>query len=152
MEIQNNNEDNKAKAEAVISDDFKKNCKLYNFRRPDKFSKEHLKALQDIHRDFVRHLAQVLTAYLRMEVEIDVISVDQLTYEEYICSMPSHVQNMIFKLNPLSGEISLGMSPEVLAVILDRMLGGAGIANDNNKIYRKNNKDIGRSVECHTAR
>jgi flagellar motor switch protein FliM len=88
--------------DSSVSDEFKRGCKLYNFRRPDKFSKEHLKALQDIHRDFVRHLATILTGYLRMEVEIDVISVDQLTYEEYICSMPSHVQNMIFKLNPLS--------------------------------------------------
>ena len=116
--------------EGSISEDFKPSCKLYNFRRPDKFSKEHLKALQDIHRDFARHLATILTGYLRMEVEIDVISIDQLTYEEYICSMPSHIQNMIFKLNPLSGEISMGMSPEVLAVVLDRMLGGAGVIND----------------------
>lgn len=133
MENQNFNEDYNIADDKAYSEEFRKNCKLYNFRRPDKFSKEHLKALQDIHRDFVRRLAQVLTAYLRMEVEIDVISVDQLTYEEYICSMPSHVQNMIFKLNPLSGEISLGMSPEVLAVILDRMLGGAGIVNDHGK-------------------
>ena len=119
--------------DASVSDDFKRGCKLYNFRRPDKFSKEHLKALQDIHRDFVRHLGTILTGYLRMEVEIDVISVDQLTYEEYVCSMPSHIQNMIFKLNPLSGEISMGMSPEVLAVVLDRMLGGSGVINDRNK-------------------
>lgn len=116
--------------EATVSDELKRGCKLYNFRRPDKFSKEHLKALQDIHRDFVRQLATILTTYLRMEVEIDVISVDQLTYEEYICSMPSHVQNMIFKLNPLSGEISMGMSPEILAVVIDRMLGGSGVTND----------------------
>lgn len=133
MMEQNFNEGFNITQDKAYGEEFRKNCKLYNFRRPDKFSKEHLKALQDIHRDFVRHLAQVLTAYLRMEVEIDVISVDQLTYEEYICSMPSHVQNMIFKLNPLSGEISLGMSPEVLAVILDRMLGGAGIVNDHGK-------------------
>ena len=119
--------------DASVSDEFKSRCKLYNFRRPDKFSKEHLKALQDIHRDFVKQLATTLTGYLRMEVELDVISVDQLTYEEYICSMPSHVQNMIFKLNPLSGEISMGMSPEVLAVILDRMLGGSGVINDHGK-------------------
>lgn len=116
-----------------MSEEFKKSCKLYNFRRPDKFSKEHLKALQDIHRDFSRQLTTVLTSYLRMEVEIDVISVDQLTYEEYICSMPSHVQSMIFKLNPLTGEISMGMSPEILAVVLDRMLGGAGITTDPGK-------------------
>ena len=126
-------EDNSYNLDVPVSDEFKRGCKLYNFRRPDKFSKEHLKALQDIHRDFVRHLATVLTGYLRMEVEIDVISVDQLTYEEYICSMPSHVENMIFKLNPLSGEISMGMSPEVLAVVLDRMLGGAGVINDHGR-------------------
>ena len=116
-----------------ISDSFKKGCKLYNFRRPDKFSKEHLKALQDIHRDYVRQMATYLTGYLRMEVEIDVISVDQLTYEEYVCSMPNHIQNAIFKLNPLSGEISLGISPEVLSVILDRMLGGSGSVNERGK-------------------
>lgn len=128
--IENNNSTNLG---IEMSEEFKRGCKLYNFRRPDKFSKEHLKALQDIHRDFVRHLATILTAYLRMEVEIDVISVDQLTYEEYICSMPSCVQNTIFKLNPLSGEISMGMSPEVLAVVLDRMLGGSGVVNEHNK-------------------
>ncbi len=126
-------EDENFSLEVQMSDEFKKGCKLYNFRRPDKFSKEHLKALQDIHRDFVRHLTTVLGGYLRMEVEIDVISVDQLTYEEYICSMPPHVQNMIFKLNPLSGEISMGMSPEVLGVVLDRMLGGSGVINDRGK-------------------
>jgi len=133
LENENFMEEDGFSIDATVSDEFKRGCKLYNFRRPDKFSKEHLKALQDIHRDFVRHLATILTAYLRMEVEIDVISVDQLTYEEYICSMPSHVQNMIFKLNPLSGEISMGMSPEVLAVVLDRMLGGSGVINDTGK-------------------
>ena len=92
------NFDDLKNTESFDENDERKSYKLYNFRRPDKFSKEHLKALQDIHRDFVRHLAQNLTGYLRMEVEIDVISVDQLTYDEYICSMPSHIQNMIFKL------------------------------------------------------
>ena len=116
-----------------ISEEFKKGYKLYNFRRPDKFSKEHLRALQDIHRDFVRQLALTLTAYLRMDVEMDIISVDQLTYDEFVCSMPAHFQNGIFKLNPLSGEISLGLSSEVLTVILDRMLGGDGSNHDYNR-------------------
>ncbi len=119
--------------DAEFTNEYKKGCKLYNFRRPDKFSKEHLKALQDIHRDFTKSLASILTSYLRMEVEIDVISVDQLTYDEYVCSMPPNIQNLIFKLNPLSGEISLGISPEVLSIILDRMLGGAGVASDHGK-------------------
>lgn len=136
--MEDNNQKNEtleeqSELEIEVSDEFKRGCKLYNFRRPDKFSKEHLKALQDIHRDFVRHLATILTGYLRMEIEIDVISVDQLTYEEYVCSMPPHIQNMIFKLNPLSGEVSMGMSPEVLSVVLDRMLGGAGVVYEHGK-------------------
>ncbi len=126
-------EDSDVQLETEFTNEFKKGCKLYNFRRPDKFSKEHLKALQDIHRDFAKNLASILTSYLRMEVEIDVISVDQLTYEEYVCSMPPNIQNLVFKLNPLSGEISLGMSPEVLSIILDRMLGGAGVASETGK-------------------
>ena len=116
-----------------ISEEFKRGYKLYNFRRPDKFSKEHLRALQDIHRDFARQLALALTTYLRMDVEMDIISVDQLTYDEFVCSMPQHFQNGIFKLNPLTGEISLGLSPEVLMVILDRMLGGDGSNNDTTR-------------------
>lgn len=116
-----------------ISEEFKKGYKLYNFRRPDKFSKEHLRALQDIHRDFVRQLALNLTAYLRMDVEMDIISVDQLTYDEFVCSMPTYFQNGIFKLNPLSGEIFLGLSSEILTAILDRMLGGDGSNHDYNR-------------------
>ena len=49
-------------------DEYKKGYKLYNFRRPDKFSKEHLRALQDVHREFSRQLSLVLTAYLRMRI------------------------------------------------------------------------------------
>jgi len=115
---------------STISREFKRGYKLYNFRRPDKFSKEHMRALQDIHRNFSRNLSMILTAYLRMEVELDVISVDQLTYHEFVGSMPSHVQNGIFKLNPLAGDISIGLSPDVLTILLDRMLGGSGSNTD----------------------
>ena len=114
----------------TISREFKRGYKLYNFRRPDKFSKEHLRALQDIHRNFARNLSMALTGYLRMDVELDIISVDQLTYLEFTGSMPSSVQSGIFKLNPLAGEISLGLSPDVLTIILDRMLGGNGSNTD----------------------
>ena len=65
-------------AEEAPPDEDKKGYKLYNFRRPDKFSKDHLRALQDIHKEFSRQLSLILTAYLRMHVDIDVVSVDQL--------------------------------------------------------------------------
>lgn len=108
------------------SDEHKKGYKLYNFRRPDKFSKDHLRGLQDIHREFSRQLALVLTAYLRMHLEVDVVSVDQLTYDEFMRSVPSPISIAIFELNPLPGQVLLGISFEVLSSIVDRMLGGVG--------------------------
>ena len=108
------------------SDEHKKGYKLYNFRRPDKFSKDHLRGLQDIHREFSRQLALVLTAYLRMHLEVDVVSVDQLTYDEFMRSVPNPISIAIFELNPMPGQILLGISFEVLSSIVDRMLGGVG--------------------------
>ncbi len=106
----------------------KRNYKLYNFRRPDKFSKDHLRALQTIHENYSRQLGLVLTAYLRTTVEIDVVSVDQLTYDEFIRSMPSPMSVSILELEPLPGQILMGMGYEVTSGIIDRMLGGPGIA------------------------
>jgi flagellar motor switch protein FliM len=104
----------------------KRNYKLYNFRRPDKFSKDHLRALQTIHESFARQLGLVLTAYLRMTVEIDVVSVDQLTYDEFVRSMPSPMTVSILELDPLPGQVLLGFGYEVTSSVIDRMLGGPG--------------------------
>lgn len=106
----------------------KRNYKLYNFRRPDKFSKDHLRALQTIHENFARQLGLVLTAYLRMTVEIDVVSVDQLTYDEFIRSMPSPMTVSILELDPLPGQVLMGLGYEVTSSVIDRMLGGPGLA------------------------
>lgn len=105
----------------------KRGYKLYNFRRPDKFSKDHLRALQDIHKEFCRQLALVFTAYLRLHIDIEIISVDQLTYDEFARSMPSPTTVGVVELSPLPGQILLGMSHEVTSCIVDRMLGGTGV-------------------------
>lgn len=114
--------------EEMTSSSDKKGYKLYNFRRPDKFSKDHLRALQDIHKEFSRQLELVLTAYLRLPVNIDVISVDQLTYDEFTRAMPSPITIGILELNPLPGQILLGISHEINSSIVDRMLGGTGLS------------------------
>ena len=107
-------------------DEERKGYKLYNFRRPDKFSKDHLKALHDIHKEFSRQLALILSAYLRLSMEIEVVSVDQLTYDEFARSLPNPVTIGILELNPLPGQIFLGVSHEIISSIVDRMLGGVG--------------------------
>ena len=112
--------------EEDFSDSEHKSYKLYNFRRPDKFSKDNLRALRDIHREFSKAISLVLSGYLRMRVEIEIVSVDQLTYEEFVRSMPSPISVGVFEFEPLSGQILLGISFEVIPCIVNRMLGGVG--------------------------
>ncbi len=112
--------------EEDFSDSEHKSYKLYNFRRPDKFSKDNLRALRDIHREFSKAISLVLSGYLRMRVEIEIVSVDQLTYEEFVRSMPSPISVGVFEFEPLSGQILLGISFEVISCIVNRMLGGVG--------------------------
>lgn len=107
-------------------DEEKKGYKLYNFRRPDKFSKDHLKVLQDIHKEFSRQLSLLLSAYLRLNLDVDVVSVDQLTYEEFTRSLPNPLTVCVLELNPLPGQIVMVISHEVTFCIVDRMLGGPG--------------------------
>ncbi|MEB3206675.1 MAG: flagellar motor switch protein FliM [Vampirovibrionales bacterium] len=102
------------------------NYKLYNFRRPDKFSKDHLRALQSIHENFSRQMTLKLTTFLRMPLEVDVVSVDQLTYDEFVRSMPSPMTVCIMEFVPLPGQILLGIGHEVTSSIINRLLGGPG--------------------------
>ena len=83
--------------EEDFSDSEHKSYKLYNFRRPDKFSKDNLRALRDIHREFSKAISLVLSGYLRMRVEIEIVSVDQLTYDEFVRSMPSPISFGVFE-------------------------------------------------------
>ena len=112
--------------ENLEDDSEHKSYKLYNFRRPDKFSKDNLRALRDIHREFSKSISLILSGYLRMRVEIEIVSVDQLTYEEFVRSMPSPISVGVFEFEPLSGQILLGISFEVISCIVNRMLGGVG--------------------------
>ncbi len=140
-------EELKKNIEETFDDDSEhKTYKLYNFRRPDKFSKDNLRALRDIHREFSKAVSLVLSGYLRMRVEIEVVSVDQLTYEEFIRSMPSPISVGVFEFQPLSGQILLGISFEVISCIVNRMLGGVGITDPQTRELTDIEKALAKKV------
>ena len=60
----------------------------YDFRRPSKFSKEQIRTLQFLHENYARSLANFLAAYLRVPVQVQLASVSQVTYEEFVFSLP----------------------------------------------------------------
>lgn len=110
----------------MVNAEKEKKYKIYNFKRPDKFSKDQLRALETIHEAFARNCGLLFTSFLRTNVEIDVVSVDQLTYNELVRSMPRPISVGIIEGQPFVGQMLLGISHEVTMCIIDRMLGGTG--------------------------
>jgi len=132
--------------EETLDESEHKSYKLYNFRRPDKFSKDNLRALRDIHREFSKAISLILSGFLRMRVEIEIVSVDQLTYEEFIRSMPSPISVGVFEFEPLPGQILLGISFEVLSCIVNRMLGGIGTVDSQTRELTDIEKALAKKV------
>ena len=141
-----NSIENTTDIENFEEDSEHKSYKLYNFRRPDKFSKDNLRALRDIHREFSKAISLVLSGYLRMRVEIEIVSVDQLTYEEFVRSMPSPISVGVFEFEPLSGQILLGISFEVISCIVNRMLGGIGAIDPQSRELTDIEKALAKKV------
>lgn len=99
---------------------------VYDFRRPDKFSKDQLRTLQMLHETFARMAGSNLSAYLRAPVTIDLISLEQVPYEEYLRSISQSVFT-ILSLPPLTGQAVLEIEFGLVFTMIDRMLGGPGI-------------------------
>lgn len=98
---------------------------VYDFRRPDKFSKDQLRTLQMLHETFARLSGSALSAYLRSPVTVDLISLEQVPYEEYLRSINQSVFT-ILSLPPLVGQAVLEIEFGLIFSMIDRMLGGPG--------------------------
>lgn len=98
----------------------------YNFRRPDRVTKEQLRALQFLHDRFARNAATSLSAYLRAGTDLSVTSVEQCTYAEFLASLPDPTAFYAISMSPLDGLAALELSPNVAFTMVDRMLGGTG--------------------------
>jgi len=115
-------------AEDMKVEQNQKKIKLYDFKRPDKFSKDQIRTLYMLHENFARLLNTYLAALLRTFVHINVVSVDQLTYEEFIRSLPNPSVISIFQMRPLKGTVLLEVNPNIVFAIIDRLFGGMGSA------------------------
>lgn len=113
-------------AESVKSEDKRRKVKPYDFRRPSKFAKEHVRTLVMLHENFSRLLTTSLSAYLRTMLQVEVASIDQLTYEEFTKSLQNPTVINILKLRPLEGNIILEFAPNLAFAFIDRLLGGTG--------------------------
>jgi flagellar motor switch protein FliM len=102
----------------------KKKIRIYDFRRPDKFSRDHIRTLQMVHETFGRLTTTMLSAQLRTPAEIHVVSVDQLTFEEFIRSIPNPTALGIINVPPLPGSVIIEIDPGISFTVIDRLAGG----------------------------
>lgn len=96
----------------------------YDFKRPERVSKDHMLAFEGLHERFSRNFGAGLSAYLRTIIEVKVRSTEQLTYAEFTYSLPVPTCFFLLSCEPLEGEICLELSPLIVYPIIDRMLGG----------------------------
>lgn len=111
-----------------------RNIKIYDFKRPDKFSKEQIRTVSIMHETFSRLASTSLSAQLRSLVHVHVASVDQLTYEEFLRSIPSPTALAVINMDPLKGSAILEIDPAITFSMIDRLFGGTG---ESSKINRE---------------
>jgi flagellar motor switch protein FliM len=98
----------------------------YNFRKPNRVSKDQIKMLQSIHESFARLYTSSLTTMLRGLVEVELKGVEQVSYGEFIMSLSAPTCLSIFNMEPLKGGAALEINANVLFLVIDRLLGGSG--------------------------
>ncbi|MBR3769755.1 MAG: flagellar motor switch protein FliM [Lachnospiraceae bacterium] len=109
-----------------IQDANEKQVKDYDFKRPAKFSKEHLRTLEIIFEHYGRLLSTNLPVYLRKNVQVSVNSSETVTFSEFTNALANPVILSIINFNPLVGNIIMELSPNIGFAAIDRMLGGQG--------------------------
>lgn len=98
----------------------------FDFRRLDRIAKSQLRAIHLLHDTFVRNLGSSLSAYLRSYLTVNLVSVEQLSYAEFLEGLPSPTCITSLGLRPYEGNAVLELNPSIIFPILEMLLGGSG--------------------------
>jgi flagellar motor switch protein FliM len=110
-------------------DSSSKKATSFDFRRPDRIAKSQLRAIHQLHDNFVRNLVSSLSAYLRSYLIINLVSVEQLSYAEFLECLPSPTCIASLGLRPYDGNAVLELNSSLVFPILEMLLGGNGKAS-----------------------
>ncbi len=96
----------------------------YDFKRPERVSKDQMMALETLHEAFARNFGASLSGFLRTIVEVRVAACEQMTYGEFVSGLPNPTSYNLIQPNALEGQMCLEVSPLIIYPIIDRLLGG----------------------------
>jgi flagellar motor switch protein FliM len=108
--------------------------KIYDFKRPDKFSREQIRTISIIHESFSRDVTALFSGFFKTPVQVHVASVDQLTYEEFIRSIPIPTTFAAIKMETLKGGAVVEIDPAVTHAMINRLFGGAGEITEQHEL------------------
>ncbi len=103
----------------------RKDVLTYDFKRPERVSKDQMRALEALHEGFGRNFGAALSGFLRTIVEVNVAHIEQLTYSEFTHGLPNPTCFNLLKIDQLDGQMCLEISPLIVYPIIDRLLGGS---------------------------
>ncbi|OLN33497.1 flagellar motor switch protein FliM [Desulfosporosinus metallidurans] len=125
--------DGQVDAEEMKTTKTQKRIRVYDFKRPNKFSKDQIHSLQNIYENYCRGLTTYFSGHLHSVIESKVLSIEQITYDEFIRSLPNPTVLGLYSLNPLEGTVLMEVSPTLAFTIVDRLLGGQGQDVEKNR-------------------
>ena len=96
----------------------------YDFKRPERVSKDQMRALQTLHEAFARNFGAALSGFLRAIVEVRVATCEQMTYGDFVSGLPNPTSFNLISADDLKGQMCLEISPLIIYPIIDRLLGG----------------------------
>ena len=105
----------------------------YDFKRPNRISKDQLRTLLSIHDSFARLFSNSLSAILRSFIEIQIESIDQVTYSEVIMSLPNPTSLFVFDVRPINRKAFMEINLPLVFSVIDRLFGGRGKTFDKNR-------------------
>ncbi|MBP3475561.1 MAG: flagellar motor switch protein FliM [Lachnospiraceae bacterium] len=118
-----------------MNDASDKQVKNYDFKRPTKFSKEHLRTLEIIYEHYGRLLSTNLPVYLRKNIQVSVASSETVIFSEFTNALSNPVILGIVNFQPLGGTIIIELAAQLGFAMIDRMLGGSGDPLDKNRDF-----------------
>jgi flagellar motor switch protein FliM len=119
---------------------------VYNFRRPDRVSKDQLRSLHFLHDRFALNVSTSLSAFLRAMTEVSIVSVEQFAYSEFLMSLPDPTAFYAVGLHPLDGIGALELNPALAFSMVDRLLGGTGTTPAPNRALTEIEQNVVDSV------
>lgn len=97
----------------------------YDFKRPERVSKDQMRALENLHEGFSRNFGAALSGFLRTIMEVKVANIEQMTFSEFTHSLPNPTCFNLLSCEPLEGNLCLEISPLIVYPVIDRLLGGS---------------------------